>query len=272
MTPGLGESITLADAISHYLVHLSADARALSQQELNRFIRWLGPSRTLNTLSSHEVASYTEKLGSTTADLAKRLEPVKTFLAYAKKEGYTETNLGVNLRAKKAAAGSPASKSATERSNLTREGYDRLVTELEGLKAERPRIAQALHLAMEDKDFRENAPLDAARDEQAHLEAHIRELEAILKRADIIEHEPDGIERVQLGNTVVLWDEGADEEFRMTLVHQHEANFAQGKLSAASPLGKAVLERTAGEQVEVEAPGGVHRYRIKTIEAGHTGG
>jgi transcription elongation factor GreA len=130
-------------------------------------------------------------------------------------------------------------------------------------------IAEALHLAMADKDFRENAPLDAARDQQAHLEARIRELEAILKRVEVMEEggvAPDTT-RVQLGKVVVVHDIEAGEDLRFTLVHSHEANLALGKLSIASPLGKAVVERSTGDEVEVTAPGGVQRYRIAAVES-----
>lgn len=270
MTSGVSQSISLADAVTRYLMHLNPDARNASQQELNRFVRWLGPNRTLDTITSHEVSVYPERLGNAT-DLGKRLECVKGFLAFARKEGYTATNLGVNLRVKKTAASAdPAStrEAAPEKTHLTKEGFQALLNELEGLKAQRPNIAEALHLAMADKDFRENAPLDAARDQQAHLEARIRELEAILKRAEVMDAD-DGADssRVQLGKVVVVHDVEADEELRFTLVHSHEANLALSKLSVASPLGKALMDRSPGDEVEVMAPGGVQRYRITAVEA-----
>lgn len=271
MTTGVTESISLSDATQRYLMHLNPDARGASQQEITRFVRWLGPTRTLDSITSHEVSSYPERLGNAT-DLTKRLESIKGFLAFARKEGMTVTNLGVNLRVKKSASAAPESSTAkeiqVEKASLTKEGYQALVDELDGLKAQRPLIAEALHLAMADKDFRENAPLDAARDQQAHLEARIRELEGILKRVEVMEE--GGIAdltRVQLGNIVVVHDIEAAEDLRFTLVHSHEANLSLGKLSVASPLGKAVLDRSAGEEVEVVAPGGVQKYRIAGVEA-----
>lgn len=271
MTTGVTESISLSDATQRYLMHLNPDARSASQQEITRFVRWLGPTRTLDSITSHEVSSYPERLGNAT-DLTKRLESIKGFLAFARKEGMTVTNLGVNLRVKKSASAAPESSTAkeipVEKASLTKEGYQALVAELDGLKAQRPNIAEALHLAMADKDFRENAPLDAARDQQAHLEARIRELESILKRVEVMEEGGAAdLTRVQLGNVVVVHDIEAAEDLRFTLVHSHEANLALGKLSVASPLGKAVLDRSAGEEVEVVAPGGVQKYRIAGVEA-----
>lgn len=271
MTSGVSESISLSDAVTRYLVALSPEARNQSQTELNRFIRWLGGHRTLDSITSHEVSSYPERLGNAT-DLTKRLESVKGFLAFARKEGYTATNLGVNLRVKKSATSTadqgPAREIPIEKAHLTREGYEGLQAELEQLKGQRPAIAEALHLAMADKDFRENAPLDAARDQQAHLEARIRELEAILKRVEVMEgSEAADATRVGLGSVVIIHDMEVDEELRFTLVHTHESNFALGKLSVASPLGKAVMDRSVGEEVEVLAPGGVQKYRISGVES-----
>jgi transcription elongation factor GreA len=269
MTTGVTESISLSDASTRYLMHLNPDARSASQQELNRFVRWLGGARTLDSLTSHEVSSYPERLGNAT-DLTKRLESIKLFLAFARKEGFTLTNLGVNIRVKKSASASTESSGKdvpVEKAHLTKEGYQALVDELESHKAQRPHIAEALHLAMADKDFRENAPLDAARDQQAHLEARIRELEGILKRVEVMEEGVNGdATRVQLGHIVVVLDIEADEELRFTLVHSHEANLSLGKLSIASPLGKAVIDRSTGEEVEVTAPGGVQKYRIAGVE------
>jgi len=273
MTSGVSGSVSLSDAVTRYMAQLSPEGRNRSQQELNRFIRWLGGTRTLDTVTSHEIASYPERLGNAT-DLTQRLENVKAFLAYAKKEGYTVTNLGVNLRIKKSSHSSNGDASsramAVEKAHLTREGYNALVAELESHKAQRPNIAEALHLAMADKDFRENAPLDAARDQQAHLEARIRELEAILKRVEVMDGSGGAdTTRAGLGSTVVVHDIEAGEEIRFTLVHSHEANLSLGKLSVASPLGKAIVDRSAGDEVEVVAPGGVQRYKLAAVEASH---
>ncbi len=272
MTSGVSGSVSLSDAITRYMAGLTPEGRSRSQLELNRFIRWLGGTRTLDTVTSHEVSSYPERLGNAT-DLTQRLECVKAFLAYAKKEGYTVTNLGVNLRIKKSTNSSSSDSAralAVEKAHLTREGYDALVAELESHKAQRPSIAEALHLAMADKDFRENAPLDAARDQQAHLEARIRELEAILKRVEVMDGAGGAdTTRAGLGSAVVVHDIEADEDIRFTLVHSHEANLSLGKLSVASPLGKAIVDRSAGDEVEVVAPGGVQRYKLAAVEASH---
>lgn len=260
------ETITVGEAATQYLMQGGGGLDA--QTEVNRFIRWLGGTRQLSKLSSHEVSGYIEHLGTSTTDITRKLDPVKAFLAYAKKEGYTASNLGVNLRPKKGSVKSSGTvRQLAERELMSEEGYHSLVEELEALKAQRPKIAEALRLAMADKDFRENAPLDAARDQQAHAEARIRELEALMKRAEVNRGEGPEALRAALGSTVVLVDESGGE-MRFALVHPHEANPVQGKVSIASPTGKAVLGRAAGEQVSVTAPAGVIQYHVQAVEPG----
>lgn len=261
------ETITVGEAATQYLMLGGGGLDA--QTEVNRFVRWLGGTRQLSKLSSHEVAGYIEHLGISTTDITRKLDPVKAFLAHAKKEGYTASNLGVNLRPKKGSAkGAGKGRGLTiERELMSEEGFRSLQEELEALKAQRPKIAESLRLAMADKDFRENAPLDAARDQQAHTEARIRELEALTKRAEVNRGEGPEMLRAALGSTVVLTDESGGE-MRFALVHPHEANPVQGKVSIASPTGKALLGRAAGEQVAVTAPAGVIRYHVQAVEPG----
>ena len=260
---------TLSEAASQYLALLSGAQQRESQQEVNRFVRWLGSTRSLDRLFSHEVSTFAGTLGTSTANPLKKLEPVKAFLAWAKKEGFTETNLGTSLRpAKSRLRDAPKVRKAgpDERALLTQDGYQQLGEELENLRAERPRMAETLRLAREDKDFRENAPLDAARDQQAHMEARIRELESLVKRADVLGDGASESVRSQIGSTVVVRELDTGDELRFTLVHPREVNLAQGKLSIASPLGKAMLERAAGENIKVDAPAGVQHYRIQRVE------
>ena len=269
MTQAERETITVTDAATRFMMQAGGPDRGDAQTEVNRFVRWVGGQRRLSTLSSHEVATYIDRLGTTTTDLLKRLDPVKAFLAYAKKEGYTSTNLGVNLRPKKGSvrSSSTAARVTTERAYLSEDGYRSLVGELDSLKAQRPQIAETLKLAMADKDFRENAPLDAARDQQAHVEARIRELEALKKQAEVMQNaEPEALRAAQ-GSTVVLLDQSGGE-MQITLVHPHEANPAEGKVSMASPTAKAILGHAAGEEVSVSAPAGVLQYRIQAVEPG----
>ena len=274
MTLDTQETMTIGDTITQFLVQLNGtpEFKIQCQQEVNRFARWLGPSRRWESITSHDIASYGDTMGTTTTDAVKKVDSVKSFLAYAKKCGMTPTNLGTNIRPKKSPVRSTRSQTfkpnLEEPAYLTDEGYQGLVAELGTLKGERPKIAEALRAAMADKDFRENAPLDAARDQQAHVEARIRELEAMLKRSAVLSEPSSATVRAKLGALVVLQDEADNSEFRLTLVHPHEAAINQHKISIASPMGKAVLDRAVGDMVAVAAPQGAIHYRVKAVERG----
>jgi len=256
---------TLAQMATLFLASLPSEERERYQQEVNKFVRWYGMERPIEELTAHEVASYAERMEGSSANAMKKLEPVRAFLSYAKKEGFTRNNLAVHLRLKK---GSPKQalpgKGRRETVSLTLEGYQELKAELTALQRERPKIAEGIRRAAADKDFRENAPLDAAKDHQGMVEARIRELEAILKSA--VTSEPMGSAKVTLGSTVNLHDLTTGEDLRYTLVNPNEANPAKGKLSIASPTGKALLGRGKSDVIEVTAPAGTLRYRIESIE------
>ncbi len=258
------EQVTLSQVAATYLGGLNPESRQQSQQELNRFLRWFGGERPLTRLTPPEVASYAESLAAAGGDFQQRLEPVRALLSYAKKEGLTPSNLSIHLRVKKQAQSSNKVHRPQPREiRLTEVGRDKLSTELERLRSERPRVAEELHRAAADKDFRENAPLDAAREHQGHMEARIRELEAILSAASLTQR-PDH-QKADLGSTLVLFDLTAQEEVHYTLVHASEVSLAQGKISTASPLGKALLGRESGDTVEIVAPAGTRHYRIESV-------
>jgi transcription elongation factor GreA len=121
---------------------------------------------------------------------------------------------------------------------------------------------------MADKDFRENAPLDAARNEQAHLEARIKDIDATLRRAVVLDQGAEHPGDVsQIGDNVTIKDLRNGREMSYTLVNSDEVRSGQGKISIASPVGKAVYQRRAGEEVEVEAPSGTFRVRIESISS-----
>ena len=260
-------SLTLAQAATQFLASLSPQDRETAQQEVNKFIRWYGMERRIKGLAAQEVARYAERMDTSSANVEARLGPVKAFLSYAKKEGLTAANLSVHMRVKKRAAKrKPARGRQVDRLSLTADGYEQLKAELSGLQAERHTIAEDIRLAAADKDFRENAPLDAAKDHQGLVEGRIRQLEAVLKSATVSTDRGDAT-TVALGSTVTLRALPSGEEVRYTLVHASEAKPAKGKLSATSPTGKALLGRRGGEVVEVAAPVGTLTYRIEVIES-----
>jgi transcription elongation factor GreA len=267
-----GNPPTVEDLMRKYLSGLNEQQRVAQQTELNRFVRWLKPGAVLDELKAEDVERYQEQFERTGAD-SLRLEPIRTFLAAAHKQGHSGFNLGkfvkIKRSSKKAAAAAKVEDPTPvteETTHITREGYDGLKKELEFLTStKRAEIAHELSEARMDKDFRENAPFDAAKQHQAEVENRIRFLERILAVAEIVDHSSNG-NRVGLGTTVVLRDMTHNEELSYTLVGTSEANPRLGRISIVSPVGKAMIDRAIGEEFEVEAPAGKIIYRIESFE------
>ena len=148
---------------------------------------------------------------------------------------------------------------------LTAEGLKKLEEELEHLRAvRRKEVAERLHEAMEDGDLIDNAEYEAAKNEQAFIEGRILEVEHMIAQAKIIEPgESTGV--VDIGNTVVVKQDGKKRE-TFTIVVAAEADPKNGLISNESPLGQALLGHQVGDEVEVDAPAGVLRFRIVKIE------
>lgn len=149
---------------------------------------------------------------------------------------------------------------------LTREGYTKLQEELEYLRTKkREEIANRLHEAMEGGELIENAEYEAAKNEQAFVEGRIKELEILLATARVIDGTPQASDTVQVGSTVTIREEGMEPEV-YTIVGAAEANPVKGKISNESPLGRALLNRKAGEKVQVDAPAGSFFVEILKVE------
>lgn len=265
------ESLTIGQASGYYLAALPSERRSEAQGALGRFIRWYGSDRPVKGIRGHELATYCDLLGVNTPDSARRLEILRSFFVYAKKSGYTATNLGTHIRLRKSggkARGRVAAQAmAQQMVRLTEQGYHALKADLEQLTEQRPLVAEQLKHAMADKDFRENSPLDAIREHQAHLEARIRELQTTLKHAVIMGAEGGGSgERVELGKAVSLLNLANGAKLRYTIVDPNEVSTIQGRISAQSPVGRAVLDKPVGTEVEVLAPSGRIRFRIESID------
>jgi hypothetical protein len=199
--------ITLAEASNRFFDSLPADSRLDYQAGVNRFVQWFGADRELNQLRALDVESFADAaLGS--AASGRWLDPVHAFLTYAGKEGLTTSNLSASLRLRKPSASDRAAATgmASGQIPMTADGYAERVRELEDLRDQRPRIAEELRAAMADKDFRENSPLDAARERQALVEARIRELEQMLKVAVVVQSSSGPSDTTHLGCRVLVRD------------------------------------------------------------------
>ncbi len=149
---------------------------------------------------------------------------------------------------------------------LTRSGHVALNDELKRLKSvERPKVIRAIAEAREHGDLSENAEYHAARERQSFMEGRIRELEAVLSLADVIE--PASLSgSVKFGATVVLFDEATEEERSYQIVGEPEADIESGRLNLRSPLARALIGKDEGDSVEVNTPGGMKSYEILKIE------
>lgn len=150
---------------------------------------------------------------------------------------------------------------------LSREGLRRMEEELEHLKnVKRKEIAERIKQAREYGDIAENSEYEDAKNEQAFIEGRILTLEKTLRNAQVLDKAegPEGV--VTIGSRVRLLDLEVDEEEEYLIVGTMEANPAENRISDESPVGRAVLGKTVGADVQVDAPMGVLRYRIVAVE------
>jgi transcription elongation factor GreA len=260
---------TLEDAVGQYAASLTPSSWAAAQLEVNRFVEDQPHGALAAQVRPSHIEEYAaRKLGPSSPDVSKKASQVRAFLKFLYDEGFADVPLAPHLRLKKSGKSTVSSRSGgrkePETVELTAEGIEALNSERESLIAQRPEIREAIRVAMLDKDFRENSPLDAAKDRQGHVEARIREIEATLRMAV----EADGSAhsgRVRVGTTVTVTrlDDGQVKKY--AIVGPTEANAADGKISSVSPVGKAFLNCRVGEEVAVEAPRGTQRFRIDDI-------
>ncbi len=149
---------------------------------------------------------------------------------------------------------------------LTTEGVINLRRELDHLvNVKRPALAKRLRKAIQQGDLSENADYITAKEEQGFLEGRIQQIEAMLRRAVIIQ-EDGPTDEVALGSRVTVIEEGAEESEVFHIVGPAEANPTNGKVSNESPLGRALMGRQVEDAVTVEAPGGEIVFRITAIQ------
>ena len=150
---------------------------------------------------------------------------------------------------------------------VTYAGLKALEDELQDLKVtKRKEIAEKLKEARAQGDLSENAEYDAAKDEQAQIEASIEEIEALLKNVEVVVESEADANKVNIGCKVKVQDMTYDEELEFQIVGSTEANSLKGKISNESPVGKALLGHEVGEVVSIETPDGDEQYKILGIE------
>lgn len=154
---------------------------------------------------------------------------------------------------------------ASDKVPMLADGYRLLEEELKRLKLERPQIVDAIEEARAHGDLSENAEYHAAKERQGQIEAQIAEIEDRLARALVIDPTTLSGDKVVFGATVSLIDED-DKPVKYQLVGQQEADAKVGRISYNSPLGRALIGRQVGEEVEVTTPSGDRYYEVAKIE------
>ena len=152
---------------------------------------------------------------------------------------------------------------------MSQEGYDKLVAELHELECVLlPQVREAIAEARDKGDLSENFEYHAAKREQSRLLGRIRFKQKVLANARVIDMSRLSGDKVQLLSKVEMTNLANNSRMTYTLVSPHEANIREGKISIKSPIGQALLNKTAGEEVEVRVPAGIMRLRIESIQLG----
>lgn len=152
-----------------------------------------------------------------------------------------------------------------QRTLVTKEGLEKMKKELDELRStKRAEIAQRLKAAIAMGDLSENSEYDEAKNAQAFLEGRILQLEQQIRTAQVIEKAAKG--RVDVGSTVLIEDMEEHLQEKVTIVGSTESNPFEGRISSESPVGRALMGAKAGDIVEAEAPNGVLKYKVISIE------
>ncbi len=150
---------------------------------------------------------------------------------------------------------------------MTAEGHAALDAELKHLKSvERPAVIAAIAEAREHGDLSENAEYHAAKEKQSFIEGRVAELEDKLARAEVIDVTKLKGDKVVFGATVTLIDADTEKEATYRIVGEDEADIAESKVSITSPIARALIGKSVGDEAEVAAPGGARVYEIAAVE------
>ena len=150
---------------------------------------------------------------------------------------------------------------------MTKKGQQALKKELERLKSkERPKIVEEIEEARAHGDLSENAEYDAAKDKQGFIEGRIREIKGKLAQAEVIDPTTLSGDKVVFGATVTIFDFDEDEEFTYQIVGDDESDIKAGKISYASPIARAMIGKSVGEETTIRAPKGDRVVEVMDVE------
>ena len=266
------ETTKLLPAVGTYTEGLKdKDKTPAAVRELNRFVKHFQGETDLTTITPSQIGTYAEEAckNSSAPEALEGLQSVRKFLKFAFDNSKTQVNLSTHFRIRKPrnsldSRGDDGSGRGSGQ-QMTQEGYNQLISEKEGLESNRVAISEAIHTAASDGDVRENAPLEAAREQQGREEARIKEIDSMLRTAIIVDGTGKGTKSVRVGTTIRLDDVSKKKKSKYTLVSPSEANPLEGKISDASPLGKAFIGKRDGQIAEADTPKGKATFKILDI-------
>ena len=276
---------TLIKSVNLYTNRMRKSRKETIKSDLSSFIQWLTISLdnksydentnleniNLNIIEPFFIEQYVKltNLKHSNQNASKKLTVARDYLNYIHTEGFTESNLGNHIRNKKGRrSGSVSLKSKMHESDIveiSKEYHDSLEKELNVKYKERESVVIDINKAAADKDFRENAPLEAAREKQGLIESQIKTIEETLRKSVIINTKKSNKKNkiAQIGSKVTLIKE--NKRTKINLVASPEADVNLSKISLESPLGKAIMGKGETDHVTVSAPAGEIEYTIIKI-------
>jgi len=261
-------AVSLGQAFSQYLDSLKPEQRAKDEAFVRKCIEHFGESFRVRELNGARVESFADAYIKPSDPVAPdRVAALKGWFQFLKKKDLAVANYGVNVRVKRAPGRGSSLPSASRQVEnpieVTAEGLEAMQAELADLKTQKDELVRAIELARQDGDLRENAPYHAAREALAFNENKHRQVEQALRRAVVVDRVADG--QASVGSTVHITDLADEKVLTYTLVSAREADLSTRKLSVESPVGRQLLGRRTGDEVEVTTPRGAMRFRIDAI-------
>jgi transcription elongation factor GreA len=151
---------------------------------------------------------------------------------------------------------------------VTQETFEKMKAELQLMKSvDRPAASKAIAEAREKGDLKENAEYDAAKEAQGMLEAKIKYLEGVIATARILDESNIDTSKVSILTKVTLTNLGTKKRVTYQIVSEKEADLKAGKISVTSPIGKGLLGKVVGDEVDVHVPAGVLKFKVEEITA-----
>ncbi|MGE0599472.1 MAG: transcription elongation factor GreA [Dehalococcoidia bacterium] len=260
--------ITLGEALDEYLTSLKPVLRHEYEQYVRKYVEHADPTTPCSSLSGSRVESYAEtQIRSADPNAQRRVAALKAFFQFLKKKNYCAANYGINVRVRRTGGRTGASAVRIEEApiEMTADGLEALKQELADLEAKVPDLVKSIALARSDGDLRENAPYHAAREALAFTNDRKQRIETSLKRAVVVDASGRDEDLAALGSmvTVTYLEKNRQETYQ--LVSSREANARERRISVESPVGRVLLGRRVGDEVQVDAPQGAMRYRIDSV-------